>query len=518
MTTPVGPVINQPVSGLFTTSDFESKSHEELRAMVANADPGQTRALSEKLSTAAAAITRIGTRLKEHMAAVHWEGEGGDAFRTWGANMANSTLRLGDFAKTASTWMGHAASTLSDVKKAMPDIPAADRTTLASYHQNHPGQVGSVPQSVLTEQPTGLQPQGPTQQQAYAAQQRLEKERLEAARLMRQLAESYSWSTHNLQTAPRPTFPPPPRGLMPDPRDASEYIPAPSGRGTSGSVGGGNHEALPVVAGGGQRQGYTTGLSGSAGGHVSAPDLLPNARSGAASSHLRVDGGLAVPHVPAATPGLEGTPQIGGSRDMPVVPPVPHVAPGPATTRAGGQAVAEAARGIGGGRFDIAPGMPERGAGRGRVPLPGVRLPGDGIVGGRGFPRTPNQLEAPATGGTVGGAQLGQGRSQAASPMGYTPAHGAAPGGPAGRAGSATPGRRLATNPGGVVGGTAQRRPGASGNGTFTPGGMGLVRGPGEPSRSQSRTARKGQRPDYLVEDEATWDQTNRRVVPPVID
>ncbi|MFF4410674.1 hypothetical protein ACFY2W_35090 [Streptomyces sp. NPDC001262] len=40
MTTPVAggggvsPLIRQPVSGLFTVSDFESKLHEELRAMV----------------------------------------------------------------------------------------------------------------------------------------------------------------------------------------------------------------------------------------------------------------------------------------------------------------------------------------------------------------------------------------------------------------------------------------------------------------------------------------------------
>ncbi|MGW1933856.1 hypothetical protein ACWCPG_31875, partial [Streptomyces sp. NPDC001919] len=67
-----------------------------------------------------------------------------------------------------------------------------------------------------------------------------------------------------------------------------------------------------------------------------------------------------------------------------------------------------------------------------------------------------------------------------------------------------------------VVGRPAQRAAAAGGTARpFTPGGSGLVRGgstqPGE------REETKGERPDYLVEDEETWQQ-GRRVAPPVID
>lgn len=98
-------------------------------------------------------------------------------------------------------------------------------------------------------------------------------------------------------------------------------------------------------------------------------------------------------------------------------------------------------------------------------------------------------------------------------------------------------GRRLATEPGGVVGAGPVPRSGATRE--FTPGGSGLVRnrsmpeggssagrsvqgfahpGPVPAGGATTRRGRGGQRPDYLVEDEGTWTQVNRRVVPPVID
>lgn len=88
-------------------------------------------------------------------------------------------------------------------------------------------------------------------------------------------------------------------------------------------------------------------------------------------------------------------------------------------------------------------------------------------------------------------------------------------------------GRRLASEPGGIVGGKpgTGARPIAGGQ-PFTQGGSGLVRnGVGATghagARAQTPDKRRddqpGERADYLVEDEETW-QGNRRVVPPVID
>lgn len=100
-------------------------------------------------------------------------------------------------------------------------------------------------------------------------------------------------------------------------------------------------------------------------------------------------------------------------------------------------------------------------------------------------------------------------------------------------------GRRLASETGGVVGRPPQSERGSTR--PFTPGGSGLPRGgagspeessgrqPGQTGRSGMmphggtnargrKDERGGERPDYLTEDEETWQQGDRRVVPPVID
>ncbi len=525
MTTPppgpvggVSPLIKQPSSGLFTTSDFESKSHEELRAMVANADPGTTRALGDKLKTAADRIKYLGEALKKHMAAVEWEGQGGDAFREWGTDMANATLRLSEFSDSAGTWTLHAAQTLGDVKGSMPEVSAESKTVLNSYRSNHPGMVGSVPSSPLLEQQSGLQQQGPSRQQAYAAQQRLDADRAEAARLMRKLAESYAWSAHQMSTAERPTFRPMNmNGFFPGEVEQVEYLPAPGGSGRTGSSAGGEAKGVQPVGGGLQSAGYTPTAGGAHLGdggssvvrHVSRVELaMP-------LSHTKVDGGLAVPPTPIApSSGLNTPPHTGETTNNPLarpafsIPSMPPAGSGPAAMGA------KPALPLGGSRAGAVPGSPARGIAGGQLRVPGVAAPGDGIVGGRPVPRSPGQVQPPTSGGTVIGTEPGQGRAQA----GYAP-YGATPGASSGPArGRSAAGRRLATEPGGVVGSIPRRRSAAA-DAAFTPGGTGLVRHATETNRVQNGPARRNdQRPEYLVEDEETWAQGGRRVVPPVID
>jgi hypothetical protein len=86
------------------------------------------------------------------------------------------------------------------------------------------------------------------------------------------------------------------------------------------------------------------------------------------------------------------------------------------------------------------------------------------------------------------------------------------------------------------VGGRPQQS-GAAGARPFTPGGSGLVRNaPDDGSARGGQAARGGaippnthtggrhsdredaERPDYLTEDEETWQQGSRRIVPPVVD
>jgi hypothetical protein len=110
-------------------------------------------------------------------------------------------------------------------------------------------------------------------------------------------------------------------------------------------------------------------------------------------------------------------------------------------------------------------------------------------------------------------------------------------GGPGGGQNGISGGRRLAVETGGVVGGRPQQ-PGAVSARPFTPGGSGLVRGgtsggagtgtgpvgrgggvaAGAHGVGSRREDSNGERPDYLVEDEETWQQGGRRVAPPVID
>ncbi|MFF4741074.1 hypothetical protein ACFY2W_35085 [Streptomyces sp. NPDC001262] len=98
---------------------------------------------------------------------MEWQGEGGEAFRTWGADMANATLRLGEFSDGAGKWMGHAAGTPAHVQSAMPEVSTTSRTTPAAYRTANPGQAGAVaPPLTGAGQSGGLQGRGPSARNA----------------------------------------------------------------------------------------------------------------------------------------------------------------------------------------------------------------------------------------------------------------------------------------------------------------------------------------------------------------
>ncbi|MEV4438372.1 hypothetical protein AB0K09_05020 [Streptomyces sp. NPDC049577] len=518
---PVSPAINQPVGGLFTTSDFESKSHAELRAMVAHASPEHATELHRKLAHVSEATEKIATRLREHMAGVHWESDAGEAFRTWGSDMANATLGLSDFAGTAATWMGHAAETLTQVHRLMPEVSSPDSATLAAYHQAHPGQVGAVPQPLVSDQSGGLSQPGPTQKQAYEAQQRLEHDRLEAARLMRKLAESYAWSAHNIQGAKAPVFAPLEPSMLPDLSDIEATRRIPDGGDVGASPG-----PSPFAHGAGGSGPYASSVYEPARStaHDSTPPLGHEARETSPGSRLpdvpttsRIDGAATMPHVPAGGHGTEPPPLPGGGtpRHTVPLPPPPVALPAdvgrgvPAGPGRGASGPSRGANGVPANALGRVPsGRPGISTPTGRIPS----VPADGIVGGRPSPRGAGQPNRSLPRGTVIGAEPGQGSRQVGNTMAPGFAGVPAAGGSAGRQGTGN-GRRLATEPGGVVGGrpSGQGRQGA--DRPFTPGGTGLA---GERG-SNSEHDREGRRPDYLSEDEQTW-TSHRRVVPPVID
>lgn len=499
--------------------------------MVAQASPPAAAELSRKLADAAEALSKIGEDLKKHTAHVEWEGEGGEAFRTWGSDLANATHRLSAFSGAAGTWMGHAAETLAHVHSSMPEVSAGARTVLDAYRGAHPGQVGAVAPPLSgagNGGGGGLQGQGPTQQQAYAAQQRLDADRAEAARLMRQLAESYSWSAHNMQGAERPVFPAIPGNYMPKSGDHEDVRHSPGSSGVGGPAHGGAGAAAIASAAGTQGS-YTPRVHESVAPQGYAATATGLQESGAASPVIgrpdqpvasRIDGTTVTPQVPKDVSGpVSASPPRSGTPVSMVLPPA--IASSQAMN-VRQEALAQPRQGVTGpvengpgastgaiGR--VSPRQPTTSAPTGRVPAGAS----DGIVGGRPSPRGVEQPNKTLPRGTVIGAKPSQGplQSQGHSVMPHQPA-----GGPATSSGirpGIGNGRRLASEPGGVVGGSRQPHRGQVGDHPFTRGGTGLV---GE-RRLKQENQRAGQRrPDYLVEDEETWTGSHRRVVPPVVD
>lgn len=517
------PLVNPPVSGLALTSDFESKSHEELRAMVEHAQPARAAEVAEKLKTAAAVIEEFGTLLQTEALSLTWEGEGGEAFRTWMADLGNATMRLGNFSRESGEWMGHAADTLSHVHSAMPAVSTDARTTLDGFLTRNAAEPGNrVAPPPQSDQTGGLDRGGPTQQQAYQAQQRLDADRAEAARLMRQLAGSYAWSAHQIQSLPGVTFPPMPLspewGGVEDAQRLTGSGPTPA---RNGSVIAGS--AAPVSG---------PGPSVSDGEHLPIGHAYASAASGgheravaSTAVHIpeqpvasRIDGAALLPHHPAEAPAtmpstLPAMPDGAAQIPPALLPPMPRPQPAVSSPRmpSGGQSAVGrpgTVSGAAGEMGRVAPGQASP-----RAPI--VRIPGgasDGIIGGRPTPRGAEQLGKTLPRGTVVGAEP-PGQAQAGGPLPHGPSAGPAAGGSVSRPGSGS-GRRLAIEPGGVVGGRPQQREQGASR-PFTPGGSGLVT---EGRVSKQNSGSTSQRPGYVVEDEQTWSSGRRRVVPPVIE
>lgn len=132
--------------------------------------------------------------------------------------------------------------------------------------------------------------------------------------------------------------------------------------------------------------------------------------------------------------------------------------------------------------------------------------PGGG-TGGRRF--------APETGGIVGGRpqQAGTGSARPFTPGGTGAVHSVSGGngrtaGPAGQGGTR----------GGPSGSGPVRRAGEPQRGAGPVGRGGPVVPPGSRPAESRREDPRGERPDYLTEDEETWQQGVRRATPPVVD
>ncbi|MFE1412848.1 WXG100 family type VII secretion target [Streptomyces sp. NPDC058746] len=466
---------------------FDGYSHQQLQAMIASIDPKAVQARADQLKKASEDIAKIAEKLKNHVV-TGWEGEAATAFQEWVGRAGNATLRLSEYSATGATYMGTAAQKMTEAQ-AMPkyDSAAAEEIALLRKFHNDPDAPKPDP----------------------AVVKRLDTERSDAVRLMNNLAQSYEESSTRMNAAEIPTFPPPPATFVPkyDGQDLARPG-GDSGHGSSGRSS--SHVYSPPNGSGspnepGQIPGYPpqadNTLSPTAGPLPVSPDHNVNVG-------LDTVGTLPPPSTlpPTTTLGAPPPAGPGGPNLGPFVPPVPvpplgglknpgPLAPIPSTSGPLGKA---------GG-------------------LPGLPPRDTGIMGGRQVTTSGPNLGIPR--GTV----IGEG-PQAGRGLGGGMGH--APGGSHGPGGSPV-GRRLAMEPGGVVGGRqsgAGGRP-ITGGQPFTQGGSGLVRngaggvgagamghaGAGARTPGNRRDDQRGDRPDYLVEDEETW-QGNRRVAPPVID
>ncbi|GAA2345357.1 hypothetical protein SVIO_077130 [Streptomyces violaceusniger] len=512
---------------------FEDRSHDELYNMVATAKPDALTEVGAALTAAFDDISAIAEELKAHAERVHWEGDGADAFREWGREVAKQTHKMAEYTLLVGVHMTAAGQGLTEVKAAMPAPTAAD-------DKKHKSDA----------------------EKAVA-----DKHHLEALQQMDKLDSYYETAYTEINNLEEPNFPPLPAGFTPPIYGDDSPPQGPSGGGTidSGTVAASSAPG-PAV--------HSPKLLGADGTGVHGTVTSPNAVSDTQTTIDSTDT-LPTPDVidrsrqhalppdtPDQQPGPVGPGGLRGTKP-------PFLPSSPPPIRGEGNPVRE-------------PLPPYQGAAKQPRPtgLPRTGLP-DGIHGGKQA-RPPGQTNTPriprgrvigeeqglmkrgpmgpATHGFKGApspSNGGPGRRLASEPGGTVDSprgpnnangqrlpkgtvvgdeHGIPPrrgplgtGGVTAEGGAHAPGsnggqgRRLASESGGPVSGT---RSGRRTQAEFTPGGSGLVRGSQEEPEPMPRSGRvapngsepSGSKPDYLQEDEESWSGGRRDTVPPVID
>ncbi|MET7754024.1 hypothetical protein ABZT27_04870 [Streptomyces sp. NPDC005389] len=500
-------------------TDFRSMSHQQMLAWLDEASSFYVGNAAARLKTAAEEMHRIATQLKNRSSRVEWEGEAEKAFNEWADSIVSSTHALGDYSTGASTWMQSASEAIATAQSAIPrytshESAKANLAAAQKYRNDPDSQTiarNAKSQMAASEELKAIEAKEKANQQAAAAE-------------MEKLSSSYQWSSFNMTSLRPPTFPPPPGDFVPARSDVSDR---------SSSIGSSPNSNTRSTGTNTNTDTGTTHIARPRQDDPTTPDthatLPPSTKDTTGPTHVvrpdvrpDVPVDLGIDSVDTKTPPTTPT---GPTTQTPGTPPPitkpdgsapPFVTPGmPPLTSNGGPGKLPPTGPVTGGARNPLNTVGPRGLPTGPGPLGGPR---EGISGGKAVP---NMNGRPQTGlprstviGTEPGARNGTGMGRA--PMG---------GGMGGPMGSGmgggqngiTGGRRLAGETGGIVGGKAQRASATGGSARpFTPGGSGLVRG-GSTQQPGEREETNGERPDYLVEDEETWQQ-GRRVAPPVID
>jgi uncharacterized protein YukE len=533
---------------------FDGMTHEQMLAWLDAADAGSVQAAADKLAAAAKEIHSIAEELKIRPQWVTWKGQGADSFRDWAGQLANSTLELGDYSQESSKWLGHAAQAIGKAKTSVPRDKGVDANIdAARTAHNDPDSHTILSKNLAVRQ--------------------------QAADEMEKLGQAYSLSETQLdgKKLKPPKFPPPPTDIQ-DPE--RKTIDGGGDWGRQGASGGQEATASGASRTAYAGDGHSAGPAASGTSHVSHVAEPVQSVPGAVEPPTRMDvdsvDTLPPPQAPTQATGHApvNPPASGPATPTPGTLPPAYGSgrTGPFGTRGGGPPLAgragapPVANGSGSTRPgpQSATGRPSTGM-RGPTTTPGQsatgratgtgqgRVPTNGVSGGRPQPATGKPTPRIPRGtvmggeGNTGNRGAAGGRSQTSQgPVGSRPGPtGGRPGvigeSPRG-AGSGRRAAGITGENGGIVGGRPQQQGRASAR-AFSSGGSGLVRGQGGagggsspegPNRAsqagrngaapngsrpgERRDEARGGHPDYLAEDEQTWQPDATRNVPPVVD
>ncbi|MEU9571754.1 hypothetical protein AB0D62_18050 [Streptomyces massasporeus] len=450
------------VPRVFGKTNFEGHALNAMIDMVESAKPEDLELAGTALLNAQTAIEDAAEELEGHITRVDWEGESGEAFRKWGANLVIHARKLAAFADAAGTQITAAATGLASVRSAMPP-----RDT-----REDPKAVADIPTSKQIESNA-----------EYAAAVKAEKDRQEAINQMNRLASFYAVSEEIMAGQEPPTFEPMPDVGVPKPDPNYGDLRTEGAQGTGGlrsahqSVVAG-HDSSSTATGHARPGDPAPPLK-----HVDAPTVSSDAHVG-----TEIDSVGTLPPQENTRPSISAAPTVTGQGggNGGTAPPFPSGTVPPALSRQSGRT--SAFGGANGNRAPI--------SAQGRTGTPSGTVGGRGATGPMGHATTTGQSGA---------------RGGSASPMGRGVSGGMprTVGGPASdRAGGVSStgaargngvvGGRPAAGPQGATGSKVPRGTvvGAGGNsGSRAPAGQigqrGVVGGPNStPGARPGRTAR----------------------------
>ncbi|MFE8987590.1 hypothetical protein ACFYMI_07110 [Streptomyces collinus] len=201
------------VPRVFGKTNFEGHALNAMIDMVESAKPEDLELAGTALLNAQTSIEDAAKELEGHITRVDWEGESGEAFRKWGANLVIHARKLAAFADAAGTQITAAATGLASVRSAMPP-----RDT-----REDPKAVADIPTPKQIESNA-----------EYAAAVKAEKDRQEAINQMNRLASFYAVSEEIMAAQEPPTFEPMPDVGVPKPDPSYGDLRIEGGQGTGG--------------------------------------------------------------------------------------------------------------------------------------------------------------------------------------------------------------------------------------------------------------------------------------------